>query len=84
MIAIKKTSVSEEVIRIIAESLGSDPKGIDLRTSLTEDLGADSLDQVELTLSLEDYFGIEITDEEAETLKTVENIVDYIVSKGGK
>ena len=64
------------VKKIVSEHLGIDYDGV--KGSLIEDMGADSLDLVELVMVLEEEFSIEIPDDDAEELKTVEQIVDYI------
>lgn len=69
-----------KVKNIIVESLNIDESYFSIRSSLSEDLGADSLDQVELLLKLKDEFEISISDEEASKFKTVSDIVDYIVN----
>jgi acyl carrier protein len=74
----EKMSVFETVRRIIAEQLGIDEDEITLESSLVDDLGADSLDVVELIMALEEEFSLEIPDEEAEKVSTVGQIVDYI------
>ncbi len=71
-------SVEDKVKRIIAERLEIDPGDISLDAEFISDLGADSLDIVELLMSLEDEFDLEISDEEAEQIKTVKDAVDYI------
>ena len=69
----------EKVRSIVSEQLSIDnPDTITLETSLTEDLEADSLDAVEVIMALEDEFGIEIPDEEAEHFKTVNDICKFI------
>ena len=69
----------EKVKSIVSEQLSIDnPDTITLETSLTEDLEADSLDAVEVIMSLEDDFGIEIPDEEAENFKTIADICKFI------
>ena len=69
----------EKVISIVSEQLSIDnPDTITLETSLTEDLEADSLDAVEVIMALEDEFGIEIPDEEAENFKTIGDICKFI------
>ncbi len=73
----------EEVKKIVVEKLQVDEKQVTLEASFIEDLGADSLDTVELVMDLEEHFGIEIPDEEAEKLKTVKDAVDYITKKKG-
>ncbi len=66
------------VKKIIAEQLGVDESEVVPTASFVEDLNADSLDLVELIMSLEEAFGMEISDEEAENIKTVQDAVDYI------
>lgn len=69
----------EKVVGIIAEQLGvDDASEITKTTSLMEDLEADSLDAVEIIMSIEDEFGIEVPDEDAENFKNIGDIVDYI------
>ena len=71
-------SVEEKVIEIIIDQLGVDEKQVKTEASFIDDLGADSLDTVELVMALEEEFDIEIPDEDAEKLATVQNAVDYI------
>ncbi len=71
-------SVEEKVKHIIVEQLGVDEDEVKPEASFQEDLGADSLDVVELVMALEEEFGLEISDEEAEKLNTVQKAVDYI------
>ena len=66
---------------IIVEQLGVDADEISLKTSFVEDLGADSLDIVELVMAMEEEFDIEIPDEDAEGIATVEDAIDYVESK---
>lgn len=69
----------EKVKSIVSEQLSIDnPDTITLETSLTEDLEADSLDAVEVIMALEDEFGIEIPDEDAENFKTIGDLYKYI------
>ena len=71
-------SVEEKVKEIIVDQLGVDDKQVTTGASFIDDLGADSLDTVELVMALEEEFDIEIPDEEAEKIATVQNAVDYI------
>jgi acyl carrier protein len=66
------------VKQIIAEQLGVDENEITPSSSFVEDLGADSLDTVELVMALEENFSIEIPDEDAEKIRTVQDAIDYI------
>lgn len=75
------SNIFDEVKRIVVEKLQVDEKQVTVEASFIEDLGADSLDTVELVMDLEEHFGIEIPDEEAEKLKTVKDAVDYITKK---
>jgi acyl carrier protein len=75
--------VSEKVKSIIVEQLGVDEDEVTLEASFTEDLGADSLDIVELVMAFEEEFGIEIPDEEAEKISNVREAVDYIQNNVG-
>ena len=68
----------EKVRDIIADQLSLDQEKILLTTVMAEELGADSLDLVEILMSLEDEFGISIPDEEIPNLKTIKDLVDYI------
>ena len=71
-------SVRDKVIEIIREQLGQDKDAITDETHFINDLGADSLDTVELVMELEDEFGISISDEEAEKIQTVGDAIKYI------
>lgn len=68
----------EKVQAIIAEELGIDKEKITMESRLAEDLGADSLDAVELIMTLEDEFGIEVDDEAATKIKKVSDIVEFL------
>ncbi|MBQ7434684.1 MAG: acyl carrier protein [Oscillospiraceae bacterium] len=70
--------IFENVRDALAQQFEVDPETITMDTSLIDDLGADSLDVVELIMSLEDMYGISISDEEAAQLYTVRRIVDYL------
>ena len=71
-------SIEERVKKIIVEQLGVKEEDVKPEASFVEDLGADSLDTVELVMALEEEFDIEIPDEKAAEIKTVQDIVDYI------
>jgi len=71
-------TVEQEVIAIVAEQLGIDKNEVTPSKSFIEDLNADSLDLTELIMTLEEKFDVEITEEKAEKLKTVKDVVDYI------
>lgn len=75
------TNLEEQVKKIIAEQLGVEETRVIPPASFVEDLGADSLDTVELVMALEEHFGIDIPDEEAQTLLTVKDVLDWITSK---
>ncbi len=70
----------DKVKEIIVEQLGVEVEQIKLESNFIDDLGADSLDTVELIMSFEEEFGIEIPDTDAEKIKTVKDVVDYIES----
>jgi acyl carrier protein len=74
-------TVDERVKKIIAEQLGVEEDEVTPEASFVEDLGADSLDTVELVMALEEEFGIEIPDEDAEKILTVGKALDYIKEK---
>ncbi|KAB7708021.1 acyl carrier protein [Bacillus aerolatus] len=73
--------VLERVTKIIVDRLGVEESQVNLEASFKEDLGADSLDVVELVMELEDEFDMEISDDDAEKIATVGNAVNYINSK---
>jgi acyl carrier protein len=74
-------AVRDDVKKLIIEKLGVDEKEITDTAHFIDDLGADSLDTVELVMALEEKFNIEIPDEDAEKLTTVEKAVEYIEKK---
>jgi|SRR6201997_3604154 acyl carrier protein len=71
-------SVEERVKQIIVEQLGVDEAEVTPTASFVDDLGADSLDQVELVMAFEEAFGIEVPDEDAEKMTTVKDAIEYI------
>jgi acyl carrier protein len=73
--------VAEKVKQIIVEQLGVDENQVEPSASFVDDLGADSLDIVELVMAFEEEFKVEIPDEDAEKIKTVKDAIDYIESK---
>ena len=74
-------AVEDRVKKIIAEQLGVEEEEVVPEASFVQDLGADSLDTVELVMALEEEFGIEIPDEEAEKMQKVSQAIDYIKEK---
>ena len=70
-----------KVKKIISEQLGVPESDVKPEASFVNDLGADSLDTVELVMALEEEFGVEIPDEDAEKIATVQNAIDYIKAK---
>lgn len=76
------SSIEERVIKMVAEQLGVKEEDVKATSSFVEDLGADSLDTVELIMALEEEFDAEIPDEEAEKISTVQDAISYIESNG--
>lgn len=74
-------SVEEKVKNIIVEQLGVDMETVTPEASFIDDLGADSLDIVELVMTMEEEFDLEIPDEDAEKIKTVNDVTNYIKAK---
>lgn len=70
--------IEERVVQIISEQLGVRPEEVTPEADLVDDLGVDSLDSVELIMAIEEAFNIEISDEEAAKLRTVQDITDYL------
>jgi len=77
-------TIEEKVKDIIVEQLSVNPEQVTTTASFTEDLGADSLDTVELVMAFEEEFGVEVPDEDTEKLKCVGDVISYIEEKGGK
>ena len=73
-------SIEDRVKKIVCEQLGVTEEEVKSEASFVEDLGADSLDTVELVMSFEEEFELEIPDEEAEGIATVKNAIDYITT----
>mgnify|MGYP002622477855 FL=1 len=71
-------STFEQVKKIVVDQLGAEPDEVQMNSTFVDDLGADSLDIVELIMAFEEEFNIEIPDEKAEKIKTVEDVVKYI------
>lgn len=74
-------SLFEEIQEIICEQLKAKPEEVKLETSFVEDLGADSLDLIELVMALEEKYDIEISDENAEGMNTVDDVIRYVAKK---
>jgi len=75
------SNIEEKVRSTIVDQLGVDSGKVKANASLIDDLGADSLDIVELVMAMEEEFGLEIPDEDAEKIKTVGDVIKYIESK---
>jgi acyl carrier protein len=80
------STIEERVKKIVVEQLGVKPESVTKESSFVDDLGADSLDTVELVMALEEEFEAEIPDEDAEKIATVQDAIDYISTraKGAK
>ena len=74
-------NIDGRVIRVIAEQMGIDEAGITRETDLGNDLSVDSLDTIEMIMELEDEFSLTITDEDAEQLQTVGQVIDFIAER---
>ena len=75
------SDIEDRVKKIVVEHLGVEESKIQSDSKFIDDLGADSLDTVELVMAFEEKFGIEIPDDAAETIQTVQNAIDFIESK---
>ncbi len=73
--------IKEKVVKVVVDQLGVKEEDVKSEARFVEDLGADSLDTVELVMALEEDFGIEIPDEDAEKAKTVGDVISYIDKK---
>ena len=76
--AVAKAEWAGKVKQIVSEQLGVDEGEVVSSSSFVDDLGADSLDQVELVMALEEAFDLEISDDDAEKIRTVQDAIDYI------
>ena len=74
------SDIEQRVKKIVAEQLGANEADVKLESSFVDDLGADSLDTVELVMALEEAFECEIPDEEAEKITTVQQAIDYVTN----
>lgn len=77
------TEIEGKVKKIICEQLDVSPENLVPEASFMDDLGADSLDQVELIMAMEEEFGVSIPDEEAERISTVKDVIEYIKDATG-
>lgn len=82
--AMDMKQLEEKVKDIIVEQLGVNPEQVTPQASFIEDLGADSLDIVELVMAFEEEFGVEVPDEDAEKLQRVGDVIKYIEDKSSK
>ncbi len=76
------SDIADRVKKIVVEHLGVEPDKVTEEASFIDDLGADSLDTVELVMAFEDEFGVEIPDDAAEKILTVKNAIEFIVANG--
>lgn len=77
------SDILERVRKIVIEHLDADPEKVTEKASFIDDLGADSLDNVELVMAFEEEFGVEIPDDAAEKIATVKDAIDYIEANKG-
>lgn len=75
-------SLEEKVIKLVMEQLDVTQEKCVLEASFIDDLGADSLDLVELIMEMEEVFGVEIADEELEKIRTIKDVIDFLRKKG--
>jgi acyl carrier protein len=79
MVSLNEHEVVGRVKKMVASQLGKSEEEISLESAFIEDLGADSLDLVELVMAMEDEFGLEISDEDAERIVTVQDVINHIL-----
>ncbi len=79
MASLNEQEVVGKVRKMVASQLGKSEEEISLESAFIEDLGADSLDLVELVMAMEDEFGLEISDEDAERIVTVQDVINHIL-----
>jgi acyl carrier protein len=77
------SDIAEKIIKIICEQLSVEDSEVVPDASFVDDLGADSLDQVELIMAMEEEFDVSISDEDAETIQTVQDAIDYVKKASG-
>ena len=75
-------SLEEKVIKLVMEQLDVTKEECSLEASFIDDLGADSLDLVEMIMEMEEVFGLEIADEELEKIRTIKDVIDFLKNKG--
>jgi len=75
-------SLEEKVIKLVMDQLDVTKEECALEASFIDDLGADSLDLVELIMEMEEAFGVEIADEELEKIRTIKDVIDFLTKKG--
>ena len=74
-------SLTKRIRELVSEQLGVDAQGLDAEANILEDLGADSLDVVELVMAIEEEFDIEVADEEAEAMRTLGDVERYVARR---
>ena len=74
-------TTAEKVVEVVADHLGCSPEQVSLESNFIEDLGADSLDLVEIVMAVEEEFGFEIPDDDAEAMTTVQSVVTYLENR---
>jgi acyl carrier protein len=79
MASLNEQEIVGKVKKMVASQLGKSEGEVSLESAFIEDLGADSLDLVELVMAMEDEFGLEISDEDAERIVTVQDVINYVL-----